>query len=576
MVVGTRVRETYLFGPFRLEGEERLLVRGDTPVPLTPKVFDILLTLVRNSGRLVDKDALMQAVWPDTCVEESSFTRNVSTLRKALGLQPDGSPYIETVTRCGYRFRAPVVTAASDGPCRTLAVLPFRHMGPGDGDDTLGFGLADALITRLSNIAEITVRPTSAVMRYVERQHEAVDAGRELGVEAVLDGHIQQNGDRFRLTVQFLRVDDGKPLWAGKFDSSEPDVFALQDSIADRVAIALELKLTTHQRELLRKRHTSSPEAYHLCEKGRYQMRKFGISTSGLEYLKQAIQIDPEYALAYAELGLAYFMNGPYMMAADEAIAQARRNIDMALELDPSLTDARTAAAMFGFWIDWKRLETDALYGALVASDPNSVMTRHGYAWYLVAMGRFEEAERELAHALRLDPLSPVLHVDRGLPRYFAGDHSVALVLFRQAIEFEPHFWYALYRAAPAHVLNGEIARGIDLLRKCSDMVGGGAPEIDLSLAWALAMAGECRGAEQIVSRYSDRIQPPWISAYEIAAVHVALGDSTSAFEWLETACNERDRWLGWIAVDPRFDRLRNDARFSTVLRRAGFAVHAR
>jgi DNA-binding winged helix-turn-helix (wHTH) protein len=280
MVVGTRVRETYLFGPFRLEGEERLLVRGDTPVPLTPKVFDILLTLVRNSGRLVDKDALMQAVWPDTCVEESSFTRNVSTLRKALGLQPDGSPYIETVTRCGYRFRAPVVTAASDGPCRTLAVLPFRHMGPGDGDDTLGFGLADALITRLSNIAEITVRPTSAVMRYVERQHEAVDAGRELGVEAVLDGHIQQNGDRFRLTVQFLRVDDGKPLWAGKFDSSEPDVFALQDSIADRVAIALELKLTTHQRELLRKRHTSSPEAYHLCEKGRYQMRKFGISTS--------------------------------------------------------------------------------------------------------------------------------------------------------------------------------------------------------------------------------------------------------------------------------------------------------
>src|SRR6266851_2068899 len=260
-----RHKYSYEFGPFRLEATERRLLREGNPVPLPPKVFDTLVALVENFGRLLPKHKLMSTLWPDTFVEEVTLARNISDLRKILRDTPCPTEYIETVPKVGYRFVADVrliehsdsiVTAQRhtrtsvvlreelEDEVRSIAVLPFQQMGVAGSDEYLGLGMADALITRLSNIRQIAVRPTSAVMKYSGASDDPAAAGRALKVEAVLAGAIQRSAERVRVTVQLVSVSSEAPLWAEKFDESFTDIFAVEDSISEQVARALMLRLT--------------------------------------------------------------------------------------------------------------------------------------------------------------------------------------------------------------------------------------------------------------------------------------------------------------------------------------------
>lgn len=309
----------YEFGPFRLDPIEHLLLRDGKPVSLTPKAFETLLTLVENSGHVLNRNRLLDEIWPNTFVEESTVAQNIFTLRKALGERPGGEQYIETVPRRGYRFIAPVrelydeelqrkeeqqpdpgsileeartdsldearkraaipedakkITTGKD-PVRvvtffvvflglvfgsyllwkslkwetqgrstkTLAVLPFESLNPGDNAALLGLGMSDALITKLSNIKELVVRPTSAVLKYNGLQQEPVAAGQDLKVDLVLVGRVQKVNDRIRVTVQLINVKDGAPIWADKFDEKLIDIFSVQDAISQRVLDALTLEI---------------------------------------------------------------------------------------------------------------------------------------------------------------------------------------------------------------------------------------------------------------------------------------------------------------------------------------------
>jgi len=214
----------YEFGPFRLDATERVLLRDAEPVPLTPKVFDTLLVLVQNQGRMLEKEELIQTLWPDSIVEEGNLSQNIFILRKALGKHPNEPQYIETIPRRGYRFVASVRAVWEEGTDRpdvamsSIAVLPFKPLGAEGGDEYLGLGMADALITRLSNLRQIIVRPTSAVRKYTSLEQDPVAVGRKFKVESVLEGSIHRLGDRIRVTVQLVSVRDGAPLWADKFD----------------------------------------------------------------------------------------------------------------------------------------------------------------------------------------------------------------------------------------------------------------------------------------------------------------------------------------------------------------------
>ena len=210
----------YEFGPFRLDTVERLLLRGNTPVTLTPKVFDILLMLVRNSGRALEKEVFMREIWPDSFVEEGNLNRNISTLRKALGDGQAGQRFIETIPKRGYRFVASVrEIGVPTTDARSIAVLPFKALLEQEGDERyLGLGMADALIIKLSNVGKINVRPTSAVLKYTDAHEDIRVIGRKLKVDTLVDGRVQKIGNRVRVTVQVVNTVDGATIWAEKFD----------------------------------------------------------------------------------------------------------------------------------------------------------------------------------------------------------------------------------------------------------------------------------------------------------------------------------------------------------------------
>src|SRR5258706_2703572 len=359
------IKHLYEFGPFRLDATERLLLRAEEVVPLTPKVFDLLLALVENGGHVLSKDELLQRVWPDSFVEEANLSRNIFTLRKALGEDTDEQRYIETVPRRGYRFVASVMSwpkesddlvvaerarsrimieqeeetgrtetivvsrrrlgALTLAACvavsglglvaywwlagRTrleaarlgkgsISVLPFKPLVAESRDEALEMGMAETLITSLSNLREMSVRPTSAVRQYTELQQDAVAAGRELQVESVLDASIQKSGDRLRVVARLVRIKDGATLWSDKFDEKFTDIFAIQDRLSERMTAALAVRLTGEERKLLAKRYTENSEAYQLYLKGRYFWSKFtneGLKKS-IGFFEQAIEKDPGYA----------------------------------------------------------------------------------------------------------------------------------------------------------------------------------------------------------------------------------------------------------------------------------------
>src|SRR6185436_19844735 len=247
------------FAPFRLDPARRALTRGGSEITLSRKAFDTLLALVEEQGKLVTKEALIRRVWPDSFVEENSLNQSISALRKALGDQAGVPKYIETVSGRGYRFVAPITlqTPKTEAAPRSLAVLPLHTFGADKGD-WLGVGIADTLITRLSNVRELAVRPTSAVRRFANATIDAVEIARLLDVDAVLEGNIRKAGDRLRVNVQLVSVASGAPIWARTFDERFTEIFAVEDAISERVAEALTSHMTGEERSRLTHRATEN------------------------------------------------------------------------------------------------------------------------------------------------------------------------------------------------------------------------------------------------------------------------------------------------------------------------------
>ena len=366
-------RHTYEFGPFRLYPVKRLLLRGSVSVPLTQKAFDTLLVLVQNSERVVHKDELMRLVWPDTIVEENNLTQSISMLRKALGESRRDHKYIVTFQGRGYRFVAdveeffdedfindtktmPDIAKSVHQPglfrrfplrlrvvvalvlliamgaglylwgvysakpelrtitVRSVAVVPFKSLSADAGDEFLGSGIADTLAAKLRHIGRITVPSSTGALNSSRFDHDALTVGRKLQVDSVLDGTVEKDADRIRVTVRLISVPDNKTLWAASFNEQVSEIFMMQDSISEQVATALRLKLTGGEQELITKHYTENADAFQAYIKGRYFWNKR--SEAGLikaiDYFRQAIHADPQYALAYAGLADAYLMIAAY------------------------------------------------------------------------------------------------------------------------------------------------------------------------------------------------------------------------------------------------------------------------
>jgi len=586
-------RLRYEFGPFLLDATEQLLLRDGRPIALKPKLFDLLLILVENSGHVLDKNRLMSEVWPDTFVEESSLTVGIFALRKALGDGRNNHSYIETVPRRGYRFVANVTEAPNGGGdsvaarrarlssngeerfeagagVRSLAVLPFKYIGAEAGDEYLGLGLADALITKLTNLRQIRVRPTSAVREYT-RARDITVAGRELKVDALLDGSIQRARKRIRVTAQLVDGHDGATLWAENFDEKLADIFSLEDSLSDQVVRALSLKLTGEERKQLVKHHTESTEAYHAYLKGRYFWNKRTAEgfKKGVEYFEHAIALDTNYALAYAGLADCYqLLNGYMSRPPRELIPKAKAALLKALQLDDSLAEAHTSLAHL-LRRDWNWSVAEKEFKRAIELNPNYATAHHWYSTYLTVMARFDEAWAEIKMAQELDPLSLAVNRSGGILFYFTRQYDQAIEQLLDTVELDPNFGYAHFVLGMVYAAKGMYDEAIKQYRKTQTLSGKGL-ELTAYLGHIHALSGRRGEAQKVLDQLKGLSDHGYELHYHIALIYLALGDKDQAFAWLEQAYNERDEELGLLKVDPMLDGLRADPRFMSLLERVG------
>ncbi len=646
-------KKYFRFGSFRLYPSEHLLLRDQTPLPLAPKAFDILVLLVQNSGHLVKRDALMEAVWPDSFVEETNITVNISLLRRTLGNADDSQPYIETVPRKGYRFNGgvtecedadePKIERAAAPPAdaggeptaggsaravvaenhvqespvptrplyptrlewqawatrivlltvvivggalgafylwwhlraksttvsaseRSIAILPFRPLETNAENEYLGLGMTDALITRLSNLHKIIVRPVGAVRKYAEAD-DPIAAGRQLAVQSVLEGSIQRSGDRTRVTVRLLRVADGELLWGGEFDEKFTDMFTVEDSISQKVANALTVNLSGDEQKQLLRPFTGNSDAYLLYMKGRFFWNKRTVDgvKKSIDYFQQAIEADPNYAVAYTGLADSYILAGSYgysILPPREAMPKAEAAITKALAIDDSLAEAHASLGYIKLIYDWDWPGAEQEFKRSIALNPLYDNAHHWYSHELIALGRNDEAMAEARRALEISPSDTVMNEHMGWTYLMERDYDHAIQSARKAIEMEPDFLLAHRVLGLAYQYKGqydqavsEFARGVE--------ISHGDPVAEAYLARAYAAEGQKEKATQVLNELVQLSSRQYMPPLEIALTYAALGKKDEAFAWLDKAYDERASALVYLKPNQAFDPLRSDPRFA-------------
>jgi TolB-like protein/Flp pilus assembly protein TadD len=591
----------YEFGPFRVDVAGRALLREGKPIHLLPKSFDALLFLIRNSGlaggagggKLLDKEFLMNGLWPDSPVEENNLSQAISALRKALGEGPKDQRYIVTVPRRGYRFavevkaiegeRAAAPPAAAEDESfverrtqvNTLAVLPFVSLSSDSGDEYLAVGMADALITRLSGLKKVVVRSTSAVLKYAGRDTDVALAGRELKVDAVITGSVRKSGGRVRVTVQLVNVEDEASLWAGRFDEDDADIFAIEDSVSARIAAALAPELTGVERERLLRHRTADAQAYQLYLKGRHfwSRRTEEGMLQAVSHFRQAIDRDPAYALAHAGLADAYVLLGvPNAVMGGlpprEVYPQGKAAAERALELDDTLAEAHAALAHVCFFYDWDWPAAEREFEKSIDLNPNYATSRHWRAMALTMVMRPEAALAEIRKAQELEPLSPIIAANVGFILYLSRRFDEALARLLAAVELEPNFATTRQRLGLAYEAKGMYPEAIREFEMAM-VLSGGSPMGVGARGYCCAVSGREEEARKVIEELSALSKDRYVSAEIVAEIYAGLGEADSAFRWLEQAYQDRSSRLASLKVNPRWDSLRSDPRFQDLLRRA-------
>ncbi|HJX92264.1 MAG TPA: winged helix-turn-helix domain-containing protein [Pyrinomonadaceae bacterium] len=566
-----------------MDTARRLLLRGNESLPLTPRIFDTLVYLVENQGRMISKEELMKAIWPNAFVEENNLTQSVSALRRILGERRGENRYIVTVPGHGYRFAAIVkkneeVEAVATRSARTIAVLPFKPLVEKHRDEALELGMADALIIRLSTVNDFVVRPLTSVRRYFSLNQDAQVAGEDLDVESVLDGNIQRAKDRIRVTARLINVSDGASLWVGTFDEEFTDVFSVQDAISERVAEALKLTLTSQARHGLTRRYTDNTSAYELYLQGRYHWSKLipPEVRVAIKYFEQAIEVDPNYALAYTGMAVAY-VSLPISCDArpEEAFPSAKHAAVKALTLDESLPDAHAYLAFVNFWFDWNWDKAESEIKRGLALNPNSAEAHRAYGILLSQTGRIQEAIQQGTRARELDPLSLITRTNEALFYYFARDYEAAQERIEKTLDLEPGFWVALLTRAKIFLRQGKFDQAVADLIKAKESSGGSSQPLAM-LAYLFAIMGRRTEALGLLHELEEISAQRYVPPYNFALTYFGLQDDIRVFEWLERAYQLRDVLLAaFINNEPWWDELRDDKRFQSILERMGLQSSA-
>jgi DNA-binding winged helix-turn-helix (wHTH) protein/TolB-like protein/tetratricopeptide (TPR) repeat protein len=606
----TRTGAHYEFGDFALDVGQQCLLRRDTgqAILLTAKVFETLVYFVEHAGETLDKDVLLRAIWPGVVVEENSLTQNVSTLRQMLGEARGENRYITTVARKGYRFvakvtrreapmsgaarprmglivagaaallaviaaivlfaTAPKPREAAPLPAQTLAILPFKPLLPAERNESLEFGMTQSLISHLSRYSPQAISPLSSVRRYRALDQDPIAAGRELGVDTVLDGSLQRSGARLRVAVRLLRVADGQQLWAQSFDQDFTTIFDVQDTIAARVAQAVSVRWVGGS-ATRGAPYTKDPEAYALYASGQFAWTRQTEASllQAIAFFEQAIARDPNYALAYASLADSYALLGVFgMRAPREAFPEARRAVEKALAIDPDLAAAHTSLGQIRtiYEHDWEGGARE--YQRALQLDPSMASTYHRLGLLYAMQGQIDRALEVNGRAQQLEPLWLAPKGAAGNFLYFARRYDESIRLLEQVLALDERADNAREFLIRDLIVKGDYDRALaEYDKRPLQMPGSNAHR-----AQALALSGRRAAALVELDRVLKLSKERYVPAYDIALIYAALADTEHTFAWLERAVEDRSTMMVFLAQDPMFDALHGDPRWAGLVQQIG------
>jgi DNA-binding winged helix-turn-helix (wHTH) protein/tetratricopeptide (TPR) repeat protein len=568
----------YEFGDYRLDAGKLLLSRAGEHVPLTPKVFDTLLLLVKRKGEVLAKEELLRTIWPDTIVEENNLNQNISTLRRILGESRGENRFIATVPGRGYRFIPEVQTVSAhsngnSGQVR-IGVLPFENIGAGPEREYLADGLTEETIASLGQIdpQHFSAIGRTSVMSYKRTTKSLAEIGKELDATYLVESSLRAEGHRLRITSKLIRVHDQLQVWSASYDSEPGSILTLQRELSIVIAEQVRLTLSPERLQALGRRQTQNAEAYDLYLHGRHFWQQLSAPTTrkAIEYFTHATDLDPNYALAWSGLADCY-TSGPVNGDAPPQIVwpRAREAVSHALSAEPGLAEVQTSLGSLKFWLDWEWPAAEAAYRRAIELDPGYPLAHRMLGVVLSHMCRHEEARASIRRARELDPLY-VMHQSLSSQIAFAArDYPAAVQFARQAIVVDPDFWIAQLHLAQVYVEMGENDLALAALNN-SGKLGVNSKVVALR-GYLFARMGRIEEAQDVMNTILSISHERYVPPYSMAIVYMGLGQHDQAMQWLERCYDARDVHVVFLPVDPKWDPLRSDVRFCSLLERCGF-----
>jgi TolB-like protein/DNA-binding winged helix-turn-helix (wHTH) protein/tetratricopeptide (TPR) repeat protein len=589
-------KHLYGFGPYRLDIIERVLLRDGQPITLPPKDLETLLVLVERAGHIVEKEELLEKVWPGVFVEEGNLARHIFNLRQVLGDSPDGRKYIETIPKRGYRFVAAMhaesepaaphlstlqaseqahpavspgqkrifwlwplalsalaVTAIqiarhfwpptrNPSPQRVmLAVLPFANLSGDAHEDYFADGLTEEMITQLGQLqpAKLGVIARTSTVRYKDTKETVAQIGRELGVGYLLEGSVRRGGDRVRITAQLIQAAEQTHLWAETYERPLTDVLSIQREIAERITHSLSIQLLPPATSIPASAHVNF-ESYDKYLLGLHELGK-GTRESGnraIQYFQEGIAKDPNDARLYAALAGAYDAITTYYSSPAEVMPRAKEAALRAVGLDPNLASAHVRLGYVRLFFDWDWPAAEVEYRRALEINPSLPEAQLGYANYLATLGHFDEAISRVQQAYLFDPLALESRNEALWIYFFSGRMSEMVEQCQKTIEMEPDAGLPHAMLALAHAQMGQRA---ETLRAAENAIRlANSPSVMTTTATALARVGQRHEAKQLLGKALEQAKERYVCRFLVADAYVELGDKERALESLEQGFLQR------------------------------------
>ena len=623
----------YDFGPFRIDPLKRRLLRAGEIVRLTPKAFDLLLVLVEESGRTLEKDELLERVWPGTAVEENNLNQNITALRKSLGDSRQESQYIATLPGVGYRFvaevrkveeedfarrrqvetedakekeRSQIPAHSGARPSRvfryallivvplllvvlayalyrreaprpamsSIMVLPLENISGNSAEEYFADGMTDALIGDLAKISGLHVISRTSSMHYKGTKKSLPEIAREVNVDAIVEGTVQRSGDRVVVRTQLIHAPTDRHLWVGDYTRDVRDVLDLQSEIARAVAQEVRIQMTPDEQARFASRRPVKPRAYDDYLQGRYlywNKRTEENLNKAIALFQSAVKEDESYAPAYVGLADCYNALGAVQVASMPPL-EARGHAEEAATKALQLDSGLAEAySALGYvkHFNWDWTAAEQNYKRALELNPSYANAHNFYAGYLMSRGRIDESLAASNRARELDPFSLSISAQRGFLFENARRYDEAIEQLRSVIAMDPSHYQALWILGHAYAANKQFDEAVAAAEKAV-VVSERTPGALGILGLAYGLAGRKADATKVLNELLALNRTRYVTPAALVNVYLGLGDKEQTFVWLEKAFQERSNYVAYLKVFPLLDPIRSDPRYNDLIRRTG------